>query len=64
MTPAAKPNAIRVLIAEDQTMLRGALAALLSLEPDITVVAQAGNGREAHKLSLTLAPDVVDTDIE
>jgi two-component system response regulator DesR len=64
MTPAAKPNAIRVLIAEDQTMLRGALAALLSLEPDITVVAQAGNGREAHKLSLTLAPDVVVTDIE
>jgi two-component system response regulator DesR len=55
---------IRVLIAEDQTMLRGALAALLSLEPDITVVAQASNGREAHKLTLTLAPDVVVTDIE
>jgi two-component system response regulator DesR len=55
---------IRVLIAEDQTMLRGALAALLSLEPDITVIAQASNGREAHKLTLTLAPDVVVTDIE
>jgi two-component system response regulator DesR len=63
--PATKPTAkIRVLIAEDQTMLRGALAALLSLEPDITVVAQASNGREAHKLTLTLAPDVVVTDIE
>jgi two-component system response regulator DesR len=63
--PATKPAAkIRVLIAEDQTMLRGALAALLSLEPDITVVAQASNGREAHKLTLTLAPDVVVTDIE
>jgi two-component system, NarL family, response regulator DesR len=60
----AKPNAIRVLIAEDQTMLRGALAALLSLEPDITVIAEASNGREAHKLTLTLAPDVVVTDIE
>ncbi len=61
MTTAKK---IRVLIAEDQTMLRGALAALLSLEPDITVIAQASNGREAHKLTLTLAPDVVVTDIE
>jgi len=55
---------IRVLIAEDQTMLRGALAALLSLEPDLTVIAEAANGREAHKLTLTLAPDVVVTDIE
>ncbi len=55
---------IRVLLAEDQTMLRGALASLLSLEPDIAVVAQAANGREAHKLTLELAPDVVVTDIE
>jgi len=55
---------IRVLLAEDQTMLRGALAALLDLEPDITIVAQAANGREAHKLALSLAPDVVVTDIE
>ena len=61
MTSSSK---IRVLIAEDQTMLRGALAALLSLEPDLTVIAEAANGREAHKLTLTLAPDVVVTDIE
>jgi two-component system response regulator DesR len=53
-----------VLLAEDQTMLRGALAALLELEPDITIVAQAANGREAHKLALSLTPDVVVTDIE
>ena len=53
-----------MLLAEDQTMLRGALAALLDLEPDITIVAQAANGREAHKLALSLAPDVVVTDIE
>jgi len=55
---------IRVLIAEDQTMLRGALAALLDLERDISVVAQAANGREALKLASELAPDIVITDIE
>ncbi len=55
---------IRVLIAEDQTMLRGALAALLDLEPDITVIAQAANGREALRLARLHAPDVVITDIE
>ncbi|HZL27766.1 MAG TPA: response regulator transcription factor [Acidobacteriaceae bacterium] len=55
---------IRVLLAEDQTMLRGALSALLELEPDITVVAQAANGREAFRLARDLTPDVVVTDIE
>jgi two-component system response regulator DesR len=55
---------IRVLLAEDQTMLRGALASLLGLEPDIAVVAQAGNGNEALKLVQQHAPDVVVTDIE
>jgi two-component system response regulator DesR len=55
---------VRVLLAEDQTMLRGALASLLSLEPDITVVAQAANGNEALKLTHQHTPDVVVTDIE
>ena len=55
---------IRVLIAEDQSMVRGALAALLQLEPDIDVVAQASDGREALALVEQLAPDVVLTDIE
>jgi len=63
-TSKSSTSQIRVLIAEDQTMLRGALAALLSLEPDITVLTQASNGREAHKMTLMLAPDVVVTDIE
>jgi two-component system response regulator DesR len=62
MSAAAKK--IRVLLAEDQTMLRGALAALLELEPDITIVGQAANGREAHRLARELVPDVVVTDIE
>jgi two-component system response regulator DesR len=56
--------AIRVLLAEDQTMLRGALASLLGLEPDIEVVAQASNGNEALKLVQQHTPDVVVTDIE
>ena len=62
LTKAA--NVIRVLLVEDQTMLRGALAALLDLEADVTVVAQAVNGREALKLALKHNPDVVVTDIE
>ena len=61
MTPT---TSIRVLLAEDQTMLRGALAALLDLEPDITVIAEAANGHEALKLARDLAPDVIVTDIE
>jgi two-component system response regulator DesR len=59
-----QPAKIRVVLAEDQTMLRGALASLLDLEPDITVIAQAANGREAQKLVSQHAPDVLVTDIE
>jgi two-component system response regulator DesR len=55
---------IRVLLAEDQTMVRGALAALLEMEPDIQVIAQAANGREAERLTREMKPDVVVTDIE
>jgi len=55
---------IRVLIAEDQAMLLGALAALLSLEPDLEVVGQAKDGREALDLARSARPDVVLADIE
>ena len=58
------PDAIRVVLAEDQAMVLGALAALLELEPDITVVAQTANGREAFTAVTRLAPDVLVTDIE
>jgi two-component system response regulator DesR len=57
-------NKIRVLLAEDQTMLRGALAALLSLESDIMVIAEASNGDEALRLIQQHKPDVLVTDIE
>ncbi|MDB5906200.1 MAG: two-component system response regulator, partial [Massilia sp.] len=55
---------IRVLIAEDQALVLGALAALLKLEPDLDVVGCAGNGREALALCESLRPDIVLTDIE
>jgi two-component system response regulator DesR len=55
---------IRVLIAEDQALLLGALAALLKLEDDIDVVGTAGNGKDALDLCRRLRPDVVLTDIE
>lgn len=55
---------IRVVIAEDQRMLLGALAALLSLEPDIEVVGQAGDGSVALTLVREQQPDVLITDVE
>ncbi|MFC0215909.1 response regulator [Paenibacillus chartarius] len=55
---------IKVVIAEDQKMLLGALAALLELEEDITVVGKASNGDEAVKLVGQLQPDVCIMDIE
>ncbi|MEI4801070.1 response regulator transcription factor [Bacillus sp. NPDC077411] len=55
---------IRIIIAEDQRMLRGALGALLDLEDDIEVVGQAENGEEALKLIETLQPDISIMDIE
>jgi two-component system response regulator DesR len=55
---------IRVLIAEDQTMILGALAALLDIEDDLQVVGQASSGTEALDLVLRERPDVLLTDIE
>ena len=45
---------IKVLIAEDQRMLRGALASLLDFENDIDVIGQAGDGDEALSLIATI----------
>ena len=55
---------IKVVLAEDQAMVLGALAALLALEPDITVLATAANGRDALRAAEQLQPDVLVTDIE
>lgn len=61
---AADGGRIRVLLADDQAMVRGALSALLGLERDIAVVAQAGDGVEALELALRHRPDVAVVDIE
>lgn len=55
---------IRVMIAEDQAMVRGALAALLNLEHDIDVVGTASDGDSAWREVQRLLPDVLVTDIE
>jgi two-component system, NarL family, response regulator DesR len=59
---AAKP--IRVVIAEDQAMVLGALAALLEIEGDIVVAAQLRDGRQALAAVLANKPDVLIADIE
>jgi two-component system response regulator DesR len=60
----SKRDKIRVLLAEDQTMVLGALAALLEMEDDIEVVARARSGDEALKLIQQHRPSVFITDIE
>ena len=56
-------NPITVLLAEDHTIVREGLRALLKLEQDIEIVAEAANGREAVALTNKLGPDVVVMDI-
>jgi len=55
---------IRVLLAEDQAMVRGALSALLSLETDIDVLGSAADGEAAWRELQRLKPDILVTDIE
>ena len=55
---------IRIVIAEDQGMVLGALAALLELEPDLQVVEQVRDGKQALAAVLARQPDILITDIE
>jgi two-component system response regulator DesR len=57
-------QSIRVIVAEDQAMVLGALAALLETEPDIAVCDRAANGRQALTAVGKHRPDVLVTDIE
>ncbi|MFD0049665.1 response regulator [Actinomycetes bacterium NPDC127524] len=55
---------IRIVLAEDQRMMLGALGLLLDLEEDLEVVGKASNGKEAIKLAIAQKPDVCIMDIE
>ena len=55
---------VRVLLAEDQAMVRGALAALLNLEEDIEIIAEVSRGDEVLPAALVAVPDVALLDIE
>ena len=55
---------IRVLLADDEELIRTAVAALLGLEPDLEVVAQAGDGRSAVEAAVAHRPDVAVVDLE
>jgi two-component system, NarL family, response regulator DesR len=57
-------EAIRLLLADDQALVRGALAALLSLESDLTVVAEVGRGDEVVAAARRTRPDVALVDVE
>jgi DNA-binding NarL/FixJ family response regulator len=61
--PNADAPAIRIVIAEDQALVRRGAALLLSMEPDMEVVGQACNGVEAVELTQLLRPDVVLMDL-
>ena len=55
---------IRLLLADDENLIRGALAALLDLEDDLQVVAQAASGDEALAMAVAHAPDVAVLDLQ
>lgn len=58
------PDALRVLVADDQPLMRAGLRTLLELEPDLEVVGEAANGREAVAEVDRLRPDVVLMDVQ
>ncbi len=64
MTDAHGQGPIRLLLADDQALVRGALGALLDLEPDMTVVADVGRGDEVADAVRAHRPDVALLDVE
>lgn len=62
--PLESPTAIRVLLADDQALIRGAFAALIGLESDMQVVAQVGTGDEVVPAALRSRPDVALLDVQ
>jgi two-component system response regulator DesR len=58
------PTVIRILLADDQALVRGALSAMLNLEQDIEVVAEVGSGDEVLDAALRTTPDVALLDVQ
>ena len=56
-------NRIRILLVDDHKIVREGLASILSEQPDLEVIGQAGNGREAVNMTCSLHPDVVIMDV-
>ncbi len=56
-------NAVRILIADDQTITRSGLRSLLAAQPDIEIVGEARDGEEAIELAASLQPDVILMDL-
>ncbi|GAA0945692.1 response regulator [Virgisporangium aurantiacum] len=59
----ASDDDVRVLVVDDQRLIRDGIASLLGLQPGVTVVGTAANGREAVEQAVTLRPDVVLMDV-
>jgi two-component system, NarL family, response regulator NreC len=57
------PRKLRILLADDHAVVRKGFRLILNQEPDMEVVAEAGNGREAVRLSLEMHPDLTIMDI-
>src|SRR5690606_5811789 len=55
---------LRIVVADDQTLMRDGLKTILELEDDMEVVGTAGHGREAYDLTAALAPDLVLMDVK
>jgi NarL family two-component system response regulator LiaR len=63
LTDQTNTGAIRVLIVDDHAIVRDGIRALLATKPDIEVVGEAGNGREAVSKAQSLLPDVILMDL-
>ncbi len=61
--PSRAPVPLRVVVADDNPVVRAGLAALLAAHADLTVVAEATNGHEAHEAALRHRPDVILLDV-
>ena len=62
-TRTGSPTSSRLLLVDDHPVLRAGVAALLSAEPDLSIVAEAATGREAIELACSLRPDLVVMDV-